>query len=331
MSTFIEKIISRAKADKKTIILPESEDLRVIEAASRILQREIADVILLGDATKIQKIAPEWTLEQATFIDPLKSEDFERYVNEFYELRKHKGLTEQQAREQMQNPTVFGMMLVRDGKADGLVAGAVNSTADTLRPALQILRTKPGTALVSAFFMMVVPDCDKGADGTLLFADCALNTNPNAEQLADIAIASAASFRSLTGEEPIVAMTSYSSQGSGKGEDVDKVREATRLAKEKAPKLHLDGELQIDAALVESTGRKKAPNSTVQGNANVLIFPDLNTGNISYKLVQYLAKAEAYGPMLQGIAKPVNDLSRGCNADDIVGVVAITAVQAQEA
>ncbi len=330
MSNFIENIISRAKADKKRIVLPESYDPRVVEAASRLLQREIAEIILIGDKEKIQAVAPEWTVDEATFIDPAQFAEMDQYANQLYELRKAKGMTLEEAQKQLQNPTVLAIMLVKNGEADGVVAGAVNSTADTLRPALQILKTKPGTKLVSSFFIMVVPNCEHGAQGTFLFADCGLNIKPNAQEMAEIAVSSASSFKALTGEEPIIAMTSYSSQGSGKGEDVDKVREATQIAKELAPELHLDGELQIDAALVEATGKKKAPNSTVQGNANCLIFPDINAGNISYKLVQYLAKAEAYGPMLQGIAKPVNDLSRGCSADDIVGVVAITAVQAQD-
>ena len=239
-------------------------------------------------------------------------------------------MTEEQARELLlHNYLYYGVMMVKMGDADGMVSGACHSTADTLRPCLQILKTKPGTKLVSAFFLMVVPDCDMGANGTFIFGDSGLEQNPDPEKLANIAISSAESFRVLTGKEPIVAMLSHSTKGSAKHADVDKVLEATRLAKEMAPELKLDGELQLDAAIVPSVGESKAPGSPVAGHANVLIFPDLDAGNIGYKLVQRLAKAEAYGPLTQGIAAPVNDLSRGCSAEDIEGVVAITAVQAQ--
>jgi phosphate acetyltransferase len=229
----------------------------------------------------------------------------------------------------VKNPLYYGVMMVKSGDADGMVAGAINSSANVLRPSLQILKTAPGTKLVSAFFIMVVPDCEYGANGTFLFADCALNENPDAEAVSEIALSSAASFKSLVGEEPKIAMLSYSTYGSAKGELVEKMQNATKLAKEKAPELMIDGELQLDAAIVESVGKQKAPASSVAGKANVLVFPDINAGNIGYKLVQRLAKAEAYGPVLQGIAKPVNDLSRGCSAEDIAGVIAITAVQAQ--
>jgi phosphate acetyltransferase len=245
-------------------------------------------------------------------------------------MRKAKGMTLEKARETMLDPLFFGVMMVKQNLADGMVAGAINSTSNTLRPALQILKTAPGTKLVSAFFMMIVPECDFGANGTFLFADSGLMEDPNADQLSEIAISSAKSFRQLTGIEPNVAMLSYSSYGSAKSHLTEKVIEATRLAKEKAPELNLDGELQLDAAIVPEVGQSKAPDSSVAGKANVLVFPDLNAGNIGYKLVQRLAKAEAYGPVTQGIARPVNDLSRGCSADDIVGVAAITAVQAQE-
>jgi phosphate acetyltransferase len=245
-------------------------------------------------------------------------------------MRKDKGMTPEKADETLKDPVFFGVMMVKKGQADGMVSGAVHSTADTLRPALQILKTAPGTKLVSSFFVMVVPESDFGVKGTLLFSDCGLVENPDAEQLSEIALSSAKSFQQLTGVEPSVAMLSYSTYGSAKNPLVDKVVEATRLAKAKAPALRLDGELQADAALVPSVGKSKAPGSPVAGTANVLVFPDLNAGNIAYKLVQRLAKAEAYGPVTQGIARPVNDLSRGCSADDIVGVVAITAVQAQD-
>ena len=223
----------------------------------------------------------------------------------------------------------YGCLMIKNGDADGMVSGACHSTANTLRPCLQIIKTKPGTKLVSAFFLMEVPNCEYGENGTFVFSDCGLNQNPTADELAAIALSSAESFKMLVGKEPKVAMLSYSTKGSAKHDDVTKVQEATRIAKEAAPELQLDGEMQLDAALVESVGASKAPGSTVAGHANVLIFPNLDAGNIGYKLVQRLAKAEAYGPMCQGIAKPVNDLSRGCSADDIVGVVAITAVQAQ--
>ena len=240
-------------------------------------------------------------------------------------------MTIEQAKEITLNPVYFGMLMVKDEdtKADGLVSGAAHSTADTLRPALQILKTAPDTKLVSAFFVMVVPNCEYGSNGTFIFGDAGLNANPNPEELSEIAISSSKSFKQLVGEEPKVAMLSYSTYGSAKSALVDKMQEATKLAKEKAPELKLDGELQLDAAIVDSVAKSKAPSSDVAGSANVLIFPNLDAGNIGYKLTQRLAKAEAYGPILQGIAKPVNDLSRGCSAEDIAGVVAITAIQAQ--
>ena len=328
---FIDDIIAKAKSDRKTIVLPESTDPRVIEAGSRVMKEGVADVIMIGTEEASRNAAPELDLTGIRFIDPASSEFYATYCDQYYEMRKKRGMTPEKAKEVMLEPTAFGMMLVKDGRADGLVAGAVNSTADTLRPALQILRTKPGTKLVSAFFMMIVPDCEYGANGTFLFADSGLNEDPDEAALAEIAISSADSFRMLVGEEPIIAMTSYSTKGSAKSPLTEKMIEATRLAQEKAPDLKIDGELQIDAAIVPSVAASKAPGSAVAGKANVFIFPNLDTGNIAYKLVERLAKAEAYGPLLQGIARPVNDLSRGCSADDIVGVCAITAVQAQEA
>lgn len=327
---FIDSIIEKARSDRKKIVLPESYDPRVVEAAAKIMQKDIADVVLLGDRAKIQAAAPSWDVSGATVIDPAASEYYESFIEAFYEMRKAKGMTLEKARETMLDPLFFGVMMVKKNLADGMVAGAINSTSNTLRPALQILKTAPGTKLVSAFFMMIVPECDFGANGTFLFADSGLMEDPNADQLSEIAISSAKSFRQLTGIEPNVAMLSYSSYGSAKSHLTEKVIEATRLAKEKAPELNLDGELQLDAAIVPEVGQSKAPDSSVAGKANVLVFPDLNAGNIGYKLVQRLAKAEAYGPVTQGIARPVNDLSRGCSADDIVGVAAITAVQAQE-
>lgn len=326
---FLEKTIQRAKQDKKTIVLPETTDIRTIKAASIILEKEIANLILIGKESEIKKLAGDLDVSGARIVDPVNYPLFDDYVNTFYEMRKAKGVTPEKAREIMQDPLYFGVMMVKKGEADGMVAGAINSTANTLRPALQILKTAPGTKLVSAFFVMVVPDCEYGSNGTFIYADSGLVENPTAEELAEIAVTSAKTFRTLVGDEPKVAMLSYSTYGSAKSELTEKVIQATKLAKEKAPDLILDGELQADAALVPEVGRSKAPGSPVAGQANVLIFPDLNCGNIAYKLTQRLAKAEAYGPITQGIAKPVNDLSRGCSAEDIVGVVAITAVQAQ--
>jgi len=328
---FIDTIIDKARQDKKTIVLPETTDKRTIEAAAKVLESGFANIVLLGDPEKVKAVAPEWDISGATIIDPAKSDKLEAYVNAFYDMRKAKGVTLEQAQKTMLDPLFYGVMMVKMNEADGMVAGAINSTANTLRPALQILKTAPGIKLVSSFFMMVVPDCEFGANGTFLFSDAGLVENPDADQLSEIALSSAKSFKNLTGIEPVVGMLSYSTYGSAKNPLVDKVIEATRLAKEKAPELALDGELQLDAAIVPSVGKSKAPDSPVAGKANVLVFPDLNAGNIGYKLVQRLAKAEAYGPVTQGIARPVNDLSRGCVADDIVGVVAITAVQAQEA
>ena len=286
-------------------------------------------MVLIGKKDEILTVAPQWDISRATIVNPEDSDRFEDFVETFYEMRKAKGVTPEKARETMKDPLFFGVMMVKKGLADGMVAGAINSTANTLRPALQILKTAPGTKLVSAFFMMIVPDCEFGANGTFLFADSGLVENPSAEELSEIAISSAGTFEALTGEKACVAMLSYSTYGSAKNPLVDKVVEATRLAKEKAPHILLDGELQLDAAIVPKVGKSKAPASPVAGKANVLIFPDLNSGNIGYKIVERLAKAEAYGPITQGIAAPVNDLSRGCSATDIVGVVAITSVQAQ--
>ena len=327
---FIDEIKARAKADKKTIILPETEDERTYKAAEAVLKEGIADLILIGNKEDIEKKKGTYDISGAKIVDPAKNDKTEAYIAKLVELRQKKGMTEEQARELlMSNYIYYGVMMVKMGDADGMVSGACHSTADTLRPCLQILKTKPGTKLVSAFFLMVVPDCDMGANGTFIFGDAGLEQNPDPEKLANIALSSAESFRTLTGKEPIVAMLSHSTKGSAKHPDVDKVVEATKLAHELDPELKLDGELQLDAAIVPEVGASKAPGSTVAGHANVLIFPDLDAGNIGYKLVQRLGKAEAYGPLTQGIAAPVNDLSRGCSAEDIVGVVAITAVQAQ--
>lgn len=327
---FIDEIKARAKACKKTIVLPETEDERTYKAAEAVLKEGIADLVLVGSKEEIEKNKGTYDISGAAIVDPATDARTEGYIAKLVELRQKKGMTPEQAKELLLNNYLYyGVMMVKMGDADGMVSGACHSTADTLRPCLQILKTKPGTKLVSAFFLMVVPDCEYGDDGVFVFGDCGLNQNPNPEELAAIAESSAESYRMLTGNEPRVAMLSHSSKGSAKHADVDKVVEATRIAKEANPDLALDGELQLDAAIVPSVGASKAPDSKVAGKANVLIFPDLDAGNIGYKLVQRLAKAEAYGPMTQGIAAPVNDLSRGCSAEDIVGVVAITAVQCQ--
>lgn len=328
MSTFLTDTINRAKADVQTIVLPEGSDIRTLEAARIILDKQIARLVILGNADEIA--AHGIDVSEARIIDPVKSGHLEAYAAKFAELRAKKGVTIEQAREQMCDVSYFGVMMVYMGDADGMVSGACHSTADTLRPVLQILKTAPGTKLVSSFFVEDVPDCTYGSNGLFIFADCALNIYPSAEEISEIAIASAASFKHLCADEPRVAMLSYSSYGSGKGDSADKMREATALAREKAPDLALDGELQADAAIVDTVAALKAPDSSVAGHANVLIFPNIDAGNICYKLVQRLAKADAFGPILQGVAKPVNDLSRGCSAEDIVGTVAITCVQSQE-
>ena len=326
---FIDTIKARAKADKKTIVLPESEDRRTYEAAAQILKEDLANLIIIGSEEAVKKGSEGLDVSKATIVDPEKNEKTQAYVDKLVELRAKKGMTPEKARETILNDyTYYGVMMVKMGDADGMVSGACHSTADTLRPCLQILKTKPGTKLVSAFFLIVVPDCEYGANGAFVFADSGLNQNPTPEELSAIAASSAESFQLLVEEEPIVAMLSHSTKGSAKHPDVDKMVEATRIAKEEHPELKLDGEFQLDAAIVPSVGASKAPGSEVAGKANVLVFPDLDAGNIGYKLAQRLGKAEAYGPVTQGIAKPVNDLSRGCVASDIVGAVAITCVQA---
>ncbi|HJA71601.1 MAG TPA: phosphate acetyltransferase [Candidatus Lachnoclostridium stercoravium] len=327
---FIDVIKERAKADKKTIVLPESMDRRTFEAAAQILKEDLADLIIIGTPEEVAKNSEGLDISGATVINPFTYEKTQDYIDLFVELRKSKGMTPEKAKETiLSDYAYYGCLMIKNGDADGLVSGACHSTANTLRPCLQIIKTKPGTKLVSAFFLMEVPNCEFGENGTFIFADSGLNQNPNPEELAAIAASSADSFRMLVGAEPKVAMLSHSTKGSAKHDDVTKVVEATRIAKEEYPDLALDGELQLDAAIVPEIGASKAPGSAVAGHANVLIFPDLDAGNIGYKLVQRLGKAEAYGPLCQGIARPVNDLSRGCSAEDIVGVVAITAVQCQ--
>lgn len=327
MSEFLDSVILRAKTDMQTIILPEGDDNRTLEAAETILAQGIARLIILGDVEAIK--TSKYKLEGAEIIDPRSAKNREELADMLYNLRKEKGLSKEQAFDLVGSVLYYGVMMVKSGKADGMVAGARHSTGDVLRPCLQILKTAPGTKLVSAFFVMVVPDCDYGEKGIFIFADSGLEVQPDSERLAHIAISSAQSWKTLVQTEPVVAMLSHSTYGSAKNTDVDKIVEATSIAKALAPELWLDGEMQLDAAIVPSVGKSKAPDSSVAGKANVLVFPDLDAGNIGYKLVQRLAKAEAYGPITQGIAAPVNDLSRGCSADDIVGVTAITCVQAQ--
>lgn len=329
MSEFMDKLKARAAQDKKTVVLAEGEDLRMVQAAATIIKEGFANVILLGNETKIAELAIGLDISAAKVIDPATSELTADFAAKLYELRKAKGMTEEQAAETILNTLYFGCMMVKTGMADGMVAGAVNSTSNVMRSALQVIKTAPGTKVVSAFFLMIVPNCEYGENGTFIFADSGLNEYPDEEKLAEIALSSAKSFETLVQAEPRVAMLSYSTYGSAKSEYVDKVKNATRIAKEANPELKLDGELQLDAAIVPAINASKAPGSPIEGKANVLIFPNLDAGNIGYKLTQRLAKAEAYGPLTQGIAKPVNDLSRGCSAEDIVGVAAFTCVQAQ--
>ena len=328
--SFINDIKSRAKSDKKTIVLPESMDPRTMEAAAYVLNEDIANIIIIGQDEEIEENSRGFDISKATIINPYTSLLTEELIQNLYELRREKGMTLEEARKLLlEDYMYYACMLVKTGRADGVVSGACHSSSNTLRPALQIIKTAPNVPLVSAFFLMVVPNCEYGSNGTFIFADSGLEQNPDSEKLAAIAASSADSFKLLVEEEPIVAMLSHSTMGSAKHADVDKVVEAVRIAKEKYPEYKIDGELQLDAAIVPSVAESKAPNSSVAGHANVLVFPDLDAGNIGYKLVQRLAKAEAYGPITQGIAAPINDLSRGCSAEDIVGVIAITAVQAQ--
>ncbi len=329
---FIENIKQRAKKDIKRIVLPETSDLRTIKAADIALKEGYAEIILIGNEDSIKKLAEENKLDisKATIVNPLKSEKSKTYAEKLYELRKEKGMTLEKAQELIKDEVYFAMMMVKQEEADGLVSGAIHSTSDTLRPALQILKTADGTKLVSAFFLMIVPNCEYGEDGVFVFGDCGLNQNPTAEELVEIAHSSSESFEQLVGKESKVAMLSYSTKGSARSELTEKVINATNMIKEKYPEMKVDGELQLDTAIVPTVGKSKAPDSNIAGTANTLIFPNLDAGNIGYKLTQRLGKAEAYGPLCQGIAKPVNDLSRGCSSQDIAGVIAITAVQAQQ-
>lgn len=331
---FIDKIKEQAKKEIKTIILPETEDLRILKGTEIVLKEGFANIILLGNAEEIKKLAEEnnINISDAKIINPLNSESLEKYVEYLYNLRKEKGMTKEKARELLtSNSRYFATMMVKMDDADGFVSGASHPTSDTLKPVLQIIKGKPGVKTVSAFFVMCLPSNQFGEEGVLIYADSGMNENPTADQLADIAISSSESFKELVNENgtPKVAMLSYSTKGSAHSELTEKVVEATELAHRKAPNLLLDGELQLDAAIIPEIAQSKAPNSPIKGEANILVFPDLNAGNIGYKLTQRLANAEAYGPLCQGLDKPVNDLSRGCSAEDIAGVVAITCVQAQ--
>ncbi len=329
--SFTEKVWKLAQGELKKIVLPEGEEERNIKAAEIIHKNKLAEVILIGSLQGIKENATKFgvNIEGIEIIDPATSLKTEEYAKGFYELRKSKGITEEKALATVKDPLYFGTMMVKLDHADGLVSGAIHSTGDLLRPGLQIIKTAPGTKVVSSFFVMEVPNSPYGDNGVLLFGDCAVNPNPTAEELSSIAISTAENAKVLCGMEPKVAMLSFSTMGSAKHENVDKVVKAAEIAKNERPDLQIDGELQLDAAIVDKVASLKAPNSKVAGQANVLIFPDLQAGNIGYKLVQRFAGAEAIGPVCQGFAKPINDLSRGCSVEDIVNVVAITAVQAQ--
>jgi phosphate acetyltransferase len=326
----LESLKDKAKKNPKKIVLPEGQEPRTVKAAAIITKEKLAHVTLIGNRAKIEAVAKEQGVDIGAVpsIDPETAKNFEEYAQTYFELRKAKGMTVEEARKIMKDTVFYGTMMVYKGEADGLVSGAEHSTGDTIRPALQTIKTKPGINIVSSSFIIIVPDCEFGDKGMFIFADCAVMPNPNEKELAEIAIASAETGRVLCGMDPKVAMLSFSTYGSAKHELVDKVKNAVAIAKEKAPGLKIDGEMQADAAIIPKVGKSKAPNSPIAGQANVLVFPDLQSGNIAYKLVERLAKAQAVGPILQGIAKPVNDLSRGCSVDDIVHLVAITSVQA---
>lgn len=329
--SFIETMKNKARMEKKVIVLPETMDRRIMEAAEIALKDNLASIILIGKENEIAINGKGLDLSKARIIDPYSNELTEQLAIKLYNLRKEKGMTLEEANRLLREEYMYyACMLVKEGLADGVVSGACHSTANTLRPALQIVKTKQGIKLVSTFMVVDVPNCEYGENGTFVFADCGLEQNPNAANLAEIAVSSAASFKDLIGKDPLVAMLSHSTMGSAAHDDVTKVVEAVRISKTKYPEYKIDGELQLDAALIPEIGQLKAPESQVAGRANVLVFPDLDAGNIGYKLVQRLAKAEAYGPITQGIAAPINDLSRGCSVEDIVGVIAITAVQAMK-
>lgn len=327
MASFIDTLIDRAKADKKTIVLPEGNDERILEAAQETLAQGIANIIILGDADEIA--AKGYNLEGATIIDPATSDKQEEFAELLYELRKAKGMTPEEAKELVKDPIHFAVLMVKSGLCDGLVGGACHATIKILSPSLKIIKTAPGEPMVSSFFIMDVPGSEFGENGLFLFADCALEIQPTSEKLAHIANQTDKSFKRLIGDDPRIALLSHSSHGSAVNDDSTKVVKAVEYIRENYPDIVADGELQLDAAIVPELGASKAPDSPVAGKANVLIFPDLDAANIGYKLVQRLGGAKAYGPVLQGLAAPVNDLSRGCTAEDVVGVIAITCVQAQ--
>ncbi len=327
----LDRIKQNARKHNKRIVLPEGYEERTIKAADIAIQEELAQIILIGDPAEINSHAKTLGLKnisKATIINPKDHQKKDHYINMMVELRKSKGLTREEASKLIEDPLYLGVLMIKNGDADGEVSGADHSTGDVLRPAFQYVKTAPGISVVSGAFIMILPDETFGENGVLLFADGAVHPNPNEKELAEIAVASAHTARAIAGFEPRIAMLSFSTKGSAKNEMVDKVVNATKIAKEMAPDLQIDGELQVDAALIEAIGRSKAPGSSIAGKANVLIFPDLNSGNIAYKLVQRLAHAEAIGPILQGMAAPINDLSRGCSVSDIVSMIAITGNQA---
>lgn len=333
--TLIESIIARAKSNKQRIVLPESLEERTITAADKALADDLADIILIGNKEEILNYADKLGLKnigKATIIDPATSEKTEEYAQLLFQLRQKKGMTEEQAHKTVLDPLYFGCLIIKSGDADGQISGALSTTGETLRPALQIIKCAPGISCVSGAMLMITQASEYGENGVLVIGDVAVTPMPDASQLAQIAVCTAQTAKSVAGfADPRVAMLSFSTKGSAKHEVVDKVVEATKLAKELAPELKVDGELQADAALVPSVGAKKAPGSDIAGKANVLVFPNLEVGNIGYKLVQRLGHADAIGPILQGIARPVNDLSRGCSVDDIYKMIAITACQAMDA
>jgi len=328
--TLLESLKEKARQNPRRIVLAEGTEPRTVKAATIIMQEKLAQVILVGNRAQIDAVAKEQGVDATAVpsVDPETAANFDDYANAYYEARKAKGMTPEDARKIMKDTVFYGTMMVHKGEADGLVSGALHTTGDTIRPALQFIKTKPGISIVSSSFIMIVPNCEYGDNGMFIFADCAVMPNPTDAELAQIAIASAETGRVLCGMDPKVALLSFSTYGSAQHELVDKVKQAVAIVKEKAPNLKVDGEFQADAAIIPRIGKSKAPGSAIAGQANVLIFPDLQSGNIAYKLVERLAKAQAIGPVLQGINKPVNDLSRGCSVDDIVHLVAITSLQA---
>ena len=329
----LDQIFERAKNNLQRIVLPEGTEIRTLKAADIILKEKAAKLILIGNEAEIEKLAAENNLthlHEATIVNPEKDANMETYANLLFEIRKNKGMTIEEARKLAKDPLYLGCLMIKNGDADGELAGARNTTGNVLRPAFQIVKTKPGISVVSGALLMFTPTPQYGENGLLVFADCAVNPNPTASELAEIAVSTAETARNICGFEPKVAMLSFSTKGSAKHELVDKVVEATRLAKAMHPELQIEGELQADAALVPSIGQSKAPGSTIAGHANVLVFPDLQAGNIGYKMVERFSGAQAVGPILQGMAAPINDLSRGCSVDDIVHMITITANQAMK-